>query len=69
MTTKLEAHNMLKRVVLQVEFVQTGHPDWVRDFIKKKAMLVEVIEVERNYHVIMQQRFHDAVGVMNGERS
>lgn len=38
MTTKLEAQNMLKRVGLDVEFQPTGHPDWVRGFIKRKGV-------------------------------
>lgn len=31
------------------------------------ALLKEAIEVERNYHRLMQERFHKAVGAMNGE--
>lgn len=38
MTTKLEAQKMLKRVGLEVEFKRTGHPDWVRGFIKFKGV-------------------------------
>ena len=36
-TTKLEAQKMLKRVGLDVEFKPTGHPDWVRGFIKRNG--------------------------------
>lgn len=38
MTTKLQAQQMLHRVGLDVEFVRTGHPDWVRGFIKKDGV-------------------------------
>lgn len=38
MTTKLQAQRMLHRVGLDVEFVRTGHPDWVRGFIKKNGV-------------------------------
>lgn len=38
MTTKLQAQQMLHRVGLDVEFRRTGHPDWVRGFIKKDGV-------------------------------
>lgn len=38
MTTKLQAQTMLKRVGLDIEFQRTGHPDWVRGFIKRKGV-------------------------------
>lgn len=38
MTTKLQAQTMLKRVGLDIEFQRTGHPDWVRGFIKKDGV-------------------------------
>lgn len=31
------------------------------------ALLTEAIEVERNYHRLMQERFHKAVGALMGE--
>lgn len=36
---------------------------------KERAVeiLNEAIDIEINYHRIMQQRFHDAVGALNGE--
>lgn len=32
-----------------------------------QAMLREAIVVEQEYHRMMQERFHNAVGVINGE--
>lgn len=32
-----------------------------------EKMLVDAIEVEHEYHRVLQSRFHKAVGVMNGE--
>ena len=32
------------------------------------VLLTEAITVEQNYHRLMQERFHKAVGVLNGEQ-
>lgn len=32
-----------------------------------EAMLQEALQIERNYHLTLQQRFNKAVGILNGE--
>lgn len=38
MTTKLQAQQKLHKAGLDVEFTRTGHPDWIRGFIKKNGV-------------------------------